>query len=95
MEELVSFIERTPKAKHASHWKNYLRLLPSPLNEAKAVKTWQPAYNTKAISESLSHVQIVAYNEKIVSVEDFMMEIRPFFFVGDSKNDLHITLCVK
>ncbi|MCL4142454.1 UNVERIFIED_CONTAM: hypothetical protein GTU68_006881 [Idotea baltica] len=65
MEELVSYIERTPKAKHASHWKNYLRSLPSPLCEAKAAKTWQSAYNMKSVSECLSHVQIVAYNEKI------------------------------
>lgn len=67
MEELVTFIDRSPKAKHAYHWKNNLRILPQPLNEAKSAKAWQLAYNMKAVNESLSHVQIVAYNEKIVS----------------------------
>ncbi|RXG67625.1 Integrator complex subunit 9 [Armadillidium vulgare] len=65
MEELVTFIDRSPKAKHAYHWKNNLRILPQPLNEAKSAKAWQLAYNMKAVNESLSHVQIVAYNEKI------------------------------
>lgn len=65
MEELVEYIERTPKARHASRWKNYLRSLPSPLAEAKAPKTWQSAYSMKAIHASLSHVQILAYNEKV------------------------------
>lgn len=67
MEELVEYIERTPKARHASRWKNFLRSLPQPLADAKAPKTWQPAYSMKAINDALSHAQIVAYNEKIVS----------------------------
>ncbi|KAG7173243.1 Integrator complex subunit 9-like [Homarus americanus] len=65
MEELVEYIERTPKARHAYRWKHYLRSLPTPLSDAKAPKTWQPAYSLKAISAALSHVQILAYNEKV------------------------------
>lgn len=67
MEELVEYIERTPKARHASRWKHYLRSLPPPLSEVRSPKTWQPAYTMKAINSALSHVQIVAYNENIVS----------------------------
>lgn len=66
MEELVEYIERTPKARHAHRWKHYLRALPPPLCDARTPKTWQPAYTMKAINAALSHVQIVAYNENIV-----------------------------
>ncbi|XP_050690206.1 integrator complex subunit 9-like [Eriocheir sinensis] len=65
MEELVEYIERTPKARHAHRWKHYLRALPPPLCDARTPKTWQPAYTMKAINAALSHVQIVAYNENI------------------------------
>ena len=65
MEELVEFIERTPKAKHATRWKNYLRSMPLPLCDAKAPRTWQMAYNKKAVKAAMSHCQIVAYNQKI------------------------------
>ncbi|KAK7075241.1 Integrator complex subunit 9 [Halocaridina rubra] len=65
MEELVEYIERTPKARHATRWKNYLRSLPPPLGDAEAPKTWHAAYTLKAITAALAHVQIVAYNEKI------------------------------
>ncbi|CAL4069691.1 unnamed protein product, partial [Meganyctiphanes norvegica] len=64
MEEVVEYIERTPKARQASRWKNFLRSLPQPLGDANAPRTWQPAYSMKAINEAMSHVQIVAYNEK-------------------------------
>lgn len=67
MEELVEYIERTPKARHAYRWKHYLRSLPQPLCDVKGPKTWQQAYSLKDINAALSHVQIVAYNEKIVS----------------------------
>ena len=63
----MEYIERTPKARHASRWKNYLRSLPPPLSEVRSPKTWQAAYNMKAINAALSHVQIVAYSENIVS----------------------------
>ncbi|XP_045599022.1 integrator complex subunit 9 isoform X1 [Procambarus clarkii] len=65
MEELVEYIERTPKARHASRWKHYLRSLPAPLGEAKAPNTWHPAYSMKSINSALTHVQILAYNENI------------------------------
>ncbi|XP_063600129.1 integrator complex subunit 9-like [Penaeus indicus] len=65
MEELVEYIERTPKARHAYRWKHYLRSLPQPLSDVKGPKTWQQAYSLKDINAALSHVQIVAYNEKI------------------------------
>ena len=67
MEELVAYIERTPKAKHATKWKNFIRSLPPPLCNSKAPKTWQTAYNMKAINEAISYTQMVAYNETIVS----------------------------
>ncbi|XP_076045376.1 integrator complex subunit 9 isoform X2 [Oratosquilla oratoria] len=65
MEEFVEYIERTPKARHATRWKNYLRSLPLPLSECKAPRTWQSAYTKKNINSALSHAQMVAYNEKI------------------------------
>lgn len=89
MEELVEYIERTPKARHASRWKHYLRSLPPPLVEAKAPKTWQPAYSMKAIHASLSHVRILAYNEKVVSIfptpsydyNDFLLYLNHSFYI--------------
>lgn len=66
MEELVEYIERTPKARHAHRWKNYLRSLPPPLSDVKSPKTWQTVYSLKAISEALSHVRVLAYKEKVV-----------------------------
>lgn len=73
MEELVEYIERTPKARHAYRWKHYLRSLPQPLCDVKGPKTWQQAYSLKDINSALSHVQIVAYNEKIVSLNQCML----------------------
>ena len=67
MEELVEYMERTSKSRHASHWKQCLRVLPARLGEARAPRTWKHAYNMQSVKEALSYVQTVAYNEKIVS----------------------------
>ncbi|KAK3862635.1 hypothetical protein Pcinc_031522 [Petrolisthes cinctipes] len=65
MEELVEYIERTPKARHAHRWKNYLRSLPPPLSDVKSPKTWQAVYSLKSINAALSHARVLAYKEKV------------------------------
>ena len=66
MKELVEYIERCPKARVCANWKQCLRLLSPPLCFAKLPQAWRQIYNTKQITEALSFVNIVAYNEPVV-----------------------------
>uniref|UniRef100_A0A2P2I300 Integrator complex subunit 9 n=1 Tax=Hirondellea gigas TaxID=1518452 RepID=A0A2P2I300_9CRUS len=65
MKELVEYVERCPKARVCSKWKQCLRLLPPPLSFAKLPQAWKQIYNSKQITEALSYVTIVAYNEPV------------------------------
>lgn len=67
MEELVEFIERTPKATMAKHWKDMLHTLPSPLAEIVKPKSWKHIYSMSAINSALSNIQMVGYDQKLVS----------------------------
>jgi len=67
MEELVEFIERTPKATLAKHWKDMLHTLPSPLAEVVKPKSWKHIYSMSAVNSALSNIQMVGYDQKLVS----------------------------
>uniref|UniRef100_A0A1B6CJW2 Beta-Casp domain-containing protein n=1 Tax=Clastoptera arizonana TaxID=38151 RepID=A0A1B6CJW2_9HEMI len=64
LEELVEYIEQTPKAVLATHWKEMLHLLPSPLSESIKPRSWQQLYNTTAVQNSLARVRMLGYDEK-------------------------------
>lgn len=85
----MEYIERTPKARHAHRWKNYLRSLPPPLSDVKSPKTWQTVYSLKAISEALSHVRVLAYKEKVVRNTDLSIsEIMAYYSLSFTNSNL-------
>lgn len=66
MEELVHYLERTPKTQRSSRWKQVLQSLPPPLNAALRPNDWRKVYSMKAINAALAKVRMVGFNEKIV-----------------------------
>lgn len=66
LEELVEYIEQTPKAVLATHWKEMLHLLPAPLSESLKPRSWQQLYGTNAVRNSLARVRMLGYDEKMV-----------------------------
>lgn len=72
MEELVEFIERTPKATAARYWKEMLHVLPPPLADALKPKSWKHIYSMTAVNSALSKIQLVGYDQKLV--------LKMFFF---------------
>ena len=66
MEELVNYLERTPKSQRANKWKQIVQLLPAPLNTALKPLDWRKVYSSKAINTSLGKVRTVGFNQKIV-----------------------------
>jgi len=71
LEELVQTVERSPKAVSAKHWKALQHLLPPPLNEAPFPKAWRQLFDAKRVAASLSKIQMVGYNEKLVNLRPF------------------------
>ncbi|RXN32236.1 integrator complex subunit 9 [Labeo rohita] len=67
MEELVTFMERVPKAHAATCWKNkeIQRLLPAPLKDAVDVWSWRKCYSMQEVNSALSKVQLVGYSQKV------------------------------
>ncbi|XP_043918652.1 integrator complex subunit 9 [Protopterus annectens] len=67
MEELVTFIERVPKAQSAFYWKNkeLQRLLPTPLKDAVELSTWRRCYTMQEVNSALSKIQLVGFSQKI------------------------------
>lgn len=65
LEELVEYIETTPKANVATGWKDIQNLLPSPLNEAFKPKSWKHIFSIEDVQNSLAHVKIAGYDEKL------------------------------
>ncbi|XP_057372605.1 integrator complex subunit 9-like [Daphnia carinata] len=65
MEELVHYLERTPKTQRSSRWKQVLQSLPPPLNAALRPNDWRKVYSMKAINAALAKVRMVGFNEKI------------------------------
>lgn len=67
MEELVTYIERTPKIRVASRWKqaNILKNLPPTLCDSIKPRSWKQLYTMKEINSCLSKVQVVGFAEKL------------------------------
>lgn len=65
LEELVEYIELSPKANHACQWKEVLRSLPLPLSESYKPKTWKHIFSMEAVQNSLARVQIAGYDQKL------------------------------
>ncbi|XP_017137580.1 integrator complex subunit 9 [Drosophila miranda] len=65
LEELVDYIEVSPKACTARLWKEKLHLLPSPLCEAFRAKKWRTIFSLKDVQGSLLKVTIMGYDEKL------------------------------
>lgn len=66
MEELVHYLERTPKSQRSSKWKQVIQSLPPPLSAALRPSDWRKVYSIKAINAALAKVRMVGFNEKIV-----------------------------
>jgi len=68
MEEIITYIERTPKIKETSKWRDYdvFSCLPFPTNlESSNPHLWYQIYSTKEMNQSLSKVKEVGFGEKI------------------------------
>jgi len=66
MEELVHYLERTPKSQRSNKWKQIVKSLPAPLCNAVRPQDWKKIYSMKAINSALAKVRMVGFNEKIV-----------------------------
>lgn len=71
----MTYIEQCPKATLATAWKNFLHKMPAPLSEAFKPKSWKQIYNMASVNSSLSNIQMVGYNEKIVRNKSKMYKI--------------------
>lgn len=65
MEELVEFIEQTPRDTLAKHWKEMLHVLPAPLSDALKPKSWKHIYSAAAVNSAISNIQLVGYDQKL------------------------------
>lgn len=65
LEELVEYIEQTPKRNQAKFWKDILHLLPNPLCDSFKPKTWKLLYKLNEVQSSLSRIKVVGYDEKL------------------------------
>lgn len=65
LEELVEYIEASPKANTAHKWKEMLHNLPSPLSDVHKPKNWKHMFSMDAVNKSLAKVHLAGYDEKI------------------------------
>ncbi|XP_025103856.1 integrator complex subunit 9-like isoform X2 [Pomacea canaliculata] len=67
MEEMVKYIERNPKLKVASAWKEeeFANIVPPPLRSAVEPRGWRKFYTQHDIDACLSKIQAVGFNEKL------------------------------
>lgn len=65
LEELVKYIEQTPKPTLASHWKDMLHLLPPPFSDSLKPRSWQQIFSWESVLSSLAKVQTIGYDEKV------------------------------
>ncbi|KAK0079575.1 hypothetical protein PV325_001050 [Microctonus aethiopoides] len=65
MEELVQFIEQTPRTSLAKYWKEMLHVLPSPLADALKPKSWKQLYSISSVNSALANIQLVGYDQKL------------------------------
>lgn len=66
MEELVTYIERTPKPRTATKWKQQaLKFLPLPSLDLGKPRSWRQLYSMHDVNSSLSKVKVVGFAEKV------------------------------
>lgn len=65
LEELVEYIEASPKANVASKWKEIVSVLPSPLCDSVKPKRWKAIFSLEEVNSSLARVHLAGYDEKI------------------------------
>ncbi|KAL5013814.1 hypothetical protein ScPMuIL_008084 [Solemya velum] len=67
MEELVTYVERTPKTKMCSKWKSedIQKNLPPNLKNAVRPSAWKRCYTRHDINASLARIQLIGFNEKL------------------------------
>uniref|UniRef100_A0A336LRJ7 CSON002133 protein n=1 Tax=Culicoides sonorensis TaxID=179676 RepID=A0A336LRJ7_CULSO len=65
LEELVEYIEASPKANTATKWKDMLHILPPPLCDVQKPKSWKHMFSMEAVNKSLARVHLAGYDEKI------------------------------
>lgn len=65
LEELVEYIELSPKANFAHQWKELVHLLPAPLCDVYKPKSWKHIFSMTAVQQSLARVQIAGYDQKL------------------------------
>lgn len=75
LEELVKYIEQTPKPTLASHWKDMLHLLPPPFSDSLKPRSWQQIFSWESVLSSLAKVQTIGYDEKVASENVFGLQI--------------------
>lgn len=66
MEELVTYIERTPKPRTATKWKQQaFKFAQLPSLDFGKPRSWRQLYNMQDINSSLSKVKVVGFAEKV------------------------------
>uniref|UniRef100_A0A1Q3F5E0 Putative cleavage and polyadenylation specificity factor cpsf subunit n=1 Tax=Culex tarsalis TaxID=7177 RepID=A0A1Q3F5E0_CULTA len=65
LEELVEYIEASPKENTARMWKDIQHLLPQPLNDVFKPKSWRHLFSMDAVNKSLARVQMTGYDQKL------------------------------
>lgn len=70
MEELIEYIERSPRPGRAFKWKtpSVLAFLPTPLKDATSPAMWRNVYSKQNLSDALATIQPVAFNVKQVTM---------------------------
>lgn len=64
MEEMIEYLDRTPKERKSARWKSIIKHLPPPLGEFTDAKFLKSLYTKEMLSACMSRVQLMGYNEK-------------------------------
>ena len=69
MEELIEYIEQSPRPGRAFKWKqpNILNFLPAPLKDSVSPNTWRKIYTKQPLQDAMATIHPVAFNVKQVS----------------------------
>ncbi|KAI1283062.1 Integrator complex subunit 9 [Halotydeus destructor] len=68
MDEMIEYIERTPKCKEAKAWKlpDQLKTIPFLVNvDQWDIKNWHQMYSKKTVTDCFSRIKSVGFNEKL------------------------------
>lgn len=65
LEELVEYIEVSPKLNVATQWKDILHTLPAPLCDLYNPKEWKHIFTMEDVNNSLARVSVTGYDQKL------------------------------